>query len=263
MNKKTKNVIIALIVIVLALGCGSIGLVAADKHIEAVETTSISAQATQGNGEEQSNSQSDSDSNDSSEAAKDNDGKNKTESTSSAKSNTDGKKSQSSDSGKSQGNSGSSGGSGNSGSSSQSNNKTSPTTAKSQQTTPATKKTYTCTVTIDCSVLLSNMDNLTEGKEAYVPSNGYILKNYTIKAQEGETVYSLLKRVCAANGIPYNAQNTSFGTYISGINNLDEKDCGSASGWKYKVNGVYPGHTCEREKIKSNSTIVWEYVTHA
>lgn len=257
MNKKTKNVIIALIVIVLALGCGSIGLVAADKHIEAVETTSIFTQATQGNGEEHDDNQSDSDSNDSTEAAKADGGNNKTENTSSAKSNTDGKKSQGSDSGKSQGNSGDSG---SSGGSSQSNNKASPTTTKPQQTAPAAKKTYTCTVTIDCSVILHNMGDLTEGKEAYVPSNGYILKNYTIKAQEGESVYSLLKRACEANGIPYNEQDTSWGKYISSINNLAEKDCGSGSGWIYTVNGKFINRTCEKEKIKSNSTIIWEYV---
>lgn len=109
------------------------------------------------------------------------------------------------------------------------------------------------------------MDKLTEGKEEYVPSDGYIIRNYSIKAKEGETVYSLLQRVCSANGIPVSVQNPSWGKgkYIAGINNLDEKDCGSGSGWKYKVNGTYPGHTCEKEKIQSNSTIVWEYVTHA
>lgn len=107
------------------------------------------------------------------------------------------------------------------------------------------------------------MDKLTEGKEEYVPSDGYIIRNYSIKAKEGETVYSLLQRVCSANGIFINVQDSSWGKYISGINNLDQKDCGSDSGWKYKVNGTYPGHTCDKEKIKSNSTIVWEYVTHA
>ena len=168
-----------------------------------------------------------------------------------------------------QGNSASSSGSGsssgsssNSGSGSSGNATAKPSQKPQQGTNTDNKKTYNCTVTIDCSVILNNMGNLTDGKEAYVPSSGYILKDYSLKAKQGESVYSLLKRACDENNIPLNATDSGFGKYVYGINNLDQKDCGSESGWKYSVNGVYPGRSCDAEKIKSNTKIVWKYVIH-
>lgn len=135
------------------------------------------------------------------------------------------------------------------------------TSNKENQTTKI-PDTYHCTITIDCSIVLSNMDNLKDGKELYVPSDGYILKDYSIRATEEDSVYSLLKRACSENGIPLNTGNSGFGIYVSGINNIEQKDCGNGSGWIYKINGKTPGHSAEKEKITHNSSIVWEYVTH-
>lgn len=276
MNKKTKNAVIFLVVVILALGCGSWGVTAANKYIE--NKSSVAQQiknlpsrnetneSEDNQGASDTDDKSGTDSDASSDKGSGNSDKtgnrNRTAaSSSSASSGKDDKKtnqSSASDSNKNTPNKGSSssGGSAKPASGGSSN-------SSGSSNGSSTAKTYTCTFTIECTVLLSNMDELTEGKEEYVPSDGYIIRNYSIKAKEGETVYSLLQRVCSANGIPVSTQNTGWGKYISGINNLDQKDCGSDSGWKYKVNGTYPGHTCEKEKIKSNSTIVWEYVTHA
>ena len=45
-----------------------------------------------------------------------------------------------------------------------------------------------------------------------------------------------------------------------GINNLDEKDCGSASGWMYKVNGTVPMTSCGKYKMDSGDNLVFYYV---
>lgn len=39
--------------------------------------------------------------------------------------------------------------------------------------------------------------------------------------------------------------------YIEGINNLYEFDCGSLSGWMYKVNEWFPNYGCSRYVLKT------------
>lgn len=266
MNKKTKQAVIVLIITILLLGCGSLGIVGAEKYEENHNASSVSQESR----EQASNSDS------SQSETQDDNAQESTDSKSNDADNSNGKNTNLSSSNKTgsgasdkQGNSASSSGSGsssgsssNSGSGSSDNATAKPSQKPQQGTNTDNKKTYNCTVTIDCSVILNNMDNLTDGKEAYVPSNGYILKDYSLTAKQGESVYSLLKRACDENNIPLNTTDSGFGKYVYGINNLDQKDCGSESGWKYSVNGVYPGRSCDAEKIKSNTKIVWKYVIH-
>ena len=105
------------------------------------------------------------------------------------------------------------------------------TAATEKQTTETKKSTDKCSVTIECQSILSHMDQLKEGPREYVPSDGYLLKAYRVKYREGDTAYDILKRACEENGLLLNARQTQYGTYVAGINNLDEKDCGSRSGW--------------------------------
>lgn len=140
-------------------------------------------------------------------------------------------------------------------------------TTKKQHTQAATEKTTTttttsevnCTVTIECKKILSNMDNLKEGHEAYVPSDGIILNTYTLSMEKGATVYDAVKNACSDNGISINANKSSYGFYIAGFNNIDEKDCGGGSGWIYFVNGSSPGKSCSKYEIKNGDNIVFSY----
>ena len=90
------------------------------------------------------------------------------------------------------------------------------------------------------------MDNLTEGKAQYVPSNGIILATSSVQYYDGETVFEVLKRACNAAGIQLEYSWTPMydSYYIEGINHLYEFDCGSESGWMYKVNGWFPNYGC-------------------
>ncbi len=119
----------------------------------------------------------------------------------------------------------------------------------------------TCTISIKCGTILKNKKDLTKGKERYVPDNGVILAASTVEFKDGESVFDVLKRACDATGIQLEyAYSPGYGTnYIEGINNLYEFDCGSQSGWIYKVNGWAPNYGCSSYKLKGGESIVWEY----
>ena len=95
----------------------------------------------------------------------------------------------------------------------------------------------------------------------YVPDNGIILDSSQAEFVEGETVYDVLKRVCAYSGIQieYSWYVKYGGYYIEGINNLYEFDCGAQSGWMYQVNGWYPNYGCSNYILKDGDIIVWRY----
>ncbi len=105
------------------------------------------------------------------------------------------------------------------------------------------------------------MDNLRSGLEVYVPADGVILPTTQVTFSEGETVFDVLKRVCSAAGIQIEYSYTPiYGSYyIEGINNLYEFDCGSLSGWEYKVNGWFPNYGCSSYTLADGDVIVWCY----
>lgn len=130
------------------------------------------------------------------------------------------------------------------------------TTTKVQSSTPAVK----CTVTVECRSILDNMSDLKEGHQPFVPASGYIINSYTYSGTEESSVYDALKQACADNNIKLTTEKTSYGIYVSGINNLDEFDCGKQSGWMYSVNGQMPNTTCENVKIHNGDSITFKYV---
>ena len=105
------------------------------------------------------------------------------------------------------------------------------------------------------------MENLTEGKAQYVPSNGVILATSSIQFYDGETVFEVLKRACSAAGlqIEYSYFPIYESYYIEGINHLYEFDCGAESGWMYKVNGWFPNYGCSAYTLEDGDVIVWCY----
>lgn len=113
--------------------------------------------------------------------------------------------------------------------------------------------------TIECKSVLKNAEKLKSGHSAYIPADGYILKNFKQPLKKGDTVFELLKKVCSKNNIELLYRDTVYGAYITGINNLSEFDAGGASGWLYMVNGKYPGITCEAYKLSAGDKIVFSY----
>ena len=124
-----------------------------------------------------------------------------------------------------------------------------------------TKKTYTCTFSIECSTILNNLDQLDPDKLEMVPSNGVILASTKVAFYEGESVFDVLQRVCKDNGIHMEASWTPIynSAYIEGIHNLYEFDCGNLSGWMYRVNGWYPNYGCSRYQLQQGDVVEWRY----
>lgn len=74
---------------------------------------------------------------------------------------------------------------------------------------------------------------------------------------EGATVYDAL---CAL-GLSVNAHGSSYGTYVSAIGGLAEKQYGGTSGWMYSVNGATLMTACSNYVLSNGDNVVWYYVT--
>ncbi len=138
--------------------------------------------------------------------------------------------------------------------------------------TTAPKKKF-CTISITCAEIIKNENKLKSGKEAFIPSDGTILKSVTVEFEDGETVFDILCRVCETNSCTDNCQYCRNGGiqleyeytpgydnyYIEGIHQIYEKDCGSKSGWMYKVNGAFPNYGCSEYTLKVGDKIEFIY----
>ena len=133
----------------------------------------------------------------------------------------------------------------------------SPTTT--EQTSEDT--VYTCTISINCSNILSNWDIFDKTKASCVPSDGWILREMTVEFKKGQTVFDVLKNVTRKRAIQMEYSFTAlYGSYyIEGINNLYEFDCGELSGWEYCVNGKFPAFGCSKYVLKDGDKIEWKY----
>ena len=118
-----------------------------------------------------------------------------------------------------------------------------------------------CTISISCQTLLNNLDRVKKNKLSVIPSNAVILSAVKAEFNEGESVFDVTKRVCMENKIPFEftlapIYNTA---YIEGIGNIYEFDCGSTSGWLYKVNGEFLSYGCSDCKLSDGDVIEWVY----
>ena len=122
----------------------------------------------------------------------------------------------------------------------QTNVETFPTIQVVEETEKNTIKVKTA---IYCDKAVENWDKLNDSakNESIVPRSGIILGVQDYNAKEGDTAFDVLKSICGNNGISLNyTGNAKRKTiYINGINGLYERDCGSASGWVYSVNGEF------------------------
>lgn len=143
-------------------------------------------------------------------------------------------------------------------------------TAENHNTVPAedgtgqqaeTAEEHLCSLTIDCSAILSHLDQFDQNKLSLLPADGIIYTGENLSFSEGETVFDLLKRVTAENKI-HMEFSTSPGyqsAYVEGINNIYEFDCGELSGWTYRVNGENPGYGCSDYTLKNGDAVEWLY----
>lgn len=111
-----------------------------------------------------------------------------------------------------------------------------------------------CAFSITCNTILNNKDNFNKSKEKYL-NGGTILQEIQVEFKDGETVFDLLIRVGKNNRIKVD----STAGYVSGINNIMEKDCGKLSGWMYSVNGNFLSSGSNSYKLKNGDKVQWAY----
>ena len=123
------------------------------------------------------------------------------------------------------------------------------------------KNTLLCSLTVRCDTILNNMENLTPEKVQLVPENGTILPVIELEFSEGDTVFDVLERELKNRKIHFEFSKVSMydSTYIEGIGNLYEFDCGNLSGWLYRVNGQVPSVGCSQYKLKNGDNIEFLY----
>ncbi len=137
---------------------------------------------------------------------------------------------------------------------------TKPDTTAADSPSPVKYDSY-CVFRIDCSTILDNMDKLDKNLVSFVPSDGVIYESAEVGFNSGESVFDILKRVCRENNIQMEASFTPAfnSSYVEGINNLYEFDCGSASGWVYHVNGEVPNEGCSLYKVNDGDVVEFLY----
>ncbi len=118
-----------------------------------------------------------------------------------------------------------------------------------------------CTLYIECTKIIENIDDLDPDKLEVLPENGVILEKCECAFSDGETVYDVLTRETRSRGIHMESSYTPVydSAYVEGINNLYEFDCGQGSGWTYCVNGVFPNYGCSSYKLSDGDAVEWHY----
>lgn len=115
----------------------------------------------------------------------------------------------------------------------------------------------TCTLSVRCDTILSNMTSLDPAKTEIIPQNGVIYGPKSVEFTEGDSVFDVLLREMRNQGIHFEFSTAPIygSAYIEGIANIYEFDCGEQSGWMYKVNGVIPRYGCSNYKIVNGDRI--------
>lgn len=118
-----------------------------------------------------------------------------------------------------------------------------------------------CTLSISCLTVLDNWENLAVEKRSLIPANGILLETEDVTFTEGESVFDVLLRQTKAHKIHLEFSNTPMyqSSYIEGIGNLYEFDCGDLSGWMYCVNGIFPSYGCSRYILADGDKVEWIY----
>ncbi len=87
-------------------------------------------------------------------------------------------------------------------------------------------------------------------------ADGQVSASKTVELDGGANAYDALE----ALGLELNTRTTSYGVYVAGIEGLDEKEYGGASGWTYMVNGESPMFAATEYILEDGDTVEWAYV---
>ncbi len=126
---------------------------------------------------------------------------------------------------------------------------------------PVQNNESTCSISVKCTSILNNIEQLDKEKRDIIPLNGIIFENNNAVFYENESVFNVLSRELKKNDIHFEFVKSPVykSVYIEGIGNIYEFDCGELSGWLYKVNGITPSYGCSQYIIKNGDVIEFIY----
>lgn len=118
-------------------------------------------------------------------------------------------------------------------------------------------KVYKCSLFVECKEILADIEKLDEKKRGLVPKDGVILDKKDIEFCDGESAFDVLLRETRNEKIHMEYSFTPIynSSYIEGIANLYEFDCGELSGWVYSVNDLSPSYGISRYSLKDGDVI--------
>lgn len=117
--------------------------------------------------------------------------------------------------------------------------------------------TNTCTLSVKCDTILSHAEALNPDKKDLIPQDGVIFLEQEVGFSNGETAMDLLEYELKKKKIDIDVKTSSFADskYISGIGGICEGDCGTYSGWVYKVNGEMPNVAISEYKLSEGDKV--------
>lgn len=92
---------------------------------------------------------------------------------------------------------------------------------------------------------------------------GCIVAKKEILVAENESAFMQLKKLAAGENISleYSGSELLGNIYVKSIDGIEEFDYGSMSGWKYSVNGEFPGVSCGSVNLTDGDYVIWVYST--
>lgn len=123
----------------------------------------------------------------------------------------------------------------------------------------------TVSVSIDCAVILDNMDAVpAELKSSgFIHADGVVLEKTLYALEDGESVFDLLLKATKQRKIQMefsgNPEGGLSAVYIKSISNIYEFSCGPLSGWMFKVNGKFSGNDSSGYVLKENDSVEWVF----
>lgn len=97
------------------------------------------------------------------------------------------------------------------------------------------------------------------GSKSIAPNDGVILPATDVEISDGDTVYTLLDRVCKDKGITLDVIEEGDGVFVNGIGGIVCFADGSSRAWDFTVNGRSTGRDSANSPIKGGDVIVWRY----
>lgn len=124
-----------------------------------------------------------------------------------------------------------------------------------------TEQQCTCTISVSCENLLSHLEELEEDKRELVPEDGMLLAETTVTFQQGQTLFEVFQQLMQEKKLhlEFSITPVYHSSYVEGIGNLYELDCGALSGWMYRVNGWFPNYGSSRYALQDGDRVEWVY----